>query len=65
MRYEVTQYMSIEAQIARHHRLARREPWKALGAILVAGILFIGGVFAVASWWPPAPQIINVRITAN
>ena len=57
--------MSIEAQIARHRRLARREPWKALAAILVAGALFIGSVSAVASWWPPAAQTINVRITVN
>jgi hypothetical protein len=57
--------MSIEAQIARHRRLARWEPWKALAAILVVGALFISGVFAVAAWWPPAPQAINVRITVN
>jgi CHASE2 domain-containing sensor protein len=56
--------MSIAAQIARHRRQARWEPWKALAAIFVAGALFIGSVFAIASWWPP-PQTINMRITVN
>jgi len=59
---DVRRNLLVEAQIELYRRHARWEPWKALAAIIAASAVFAGGTFAIASYWHPSPQTINVRV---
>lgn len=60
---DARQALLVEAQIELYRKQARWEPWKALAATIAASAVFAGGTLTVASWWHPAPQTINVRVT--
>jgi len=58
---DVRRSLLVEAQIDLYRKQARWEPWKALAAMVAASAVFAGGTLAIASYWHPSPQTINVH----
>jgi len=52
-------------QLLRLDALLRREPRKALTAIVLVGAVLFGAVLAVSAWLQPVPQTVNVRIEGD